>query len=152
MERIDGTRIAERAQFVERARTVAEPDVAQLRYPAGDVDTEHGEELSGEAARRHPGGCFTGTRPLEHGPHPAEVLDRSRQVGVARPGPIDIVELFELRVFVDHLQRERAAKRDAPPQPRQKRDGVRLDPLPAAAAVASLTAHEFGIDLRHIDR
>ena len=70
---------------------------------------------------------------------------------MAGPGPIDIVELFELRVFVDHLQRERAAERDAPPQPRQKRDGVRLDPLPAAAAIASLTAHELGIDLRHID-
>ena len=67
------------------------------------------------------------------------------------PRPIDVFELFELGVFIDNFDRQRAAERGAMPEAREKRDGVGLDPLPAATAIATLAADEFGIDQCLVD-
>ena len=100
---------------------------------------------------RDPRGGLTGAGPFEHRPDPTHVLHGPREVGMARTGTIDIVEPLELGVAVDHLQRQWTAERHTPPQPRQERDGVGLDPLAAAAAIASLPTAEFGVDCRGVD-
>jgi hypothetical protein len=79
------------------------------------------------------------------------MLDGAGKISVARTRPIDVFETFELGVFIDDLECQRAPKRGAVPEPREKRDGIGLAPLAAAAAVAALTADEFRIDQVLVD-
>ncbi len=116
MERIDGACIAEAAKLRQRARPVAEHDTPELRHPAGDLDAEGGEQLAGQRASRDSCRRLAGARPLEDRADTAQMLDRAGQVGVAGTRPIDVLEPLELGVFVDHLERERAAERHAVPE------------------------------------
>jgi hypothetical protein len=117
----------------------------------GSLDAELREQLAGEGPGRHAGRGFAGTRPLEHRADAAQVLDRAGQVGMAGPRPLDLLEPFELGVFVDDLERERAAERDALPETGEERDGIGLDPLSPPAAIAPLPAPQLGVDERDID-
>ena len=126
-------------------------DATEFGHPAGHVDAEHGEQLAGEATGGDAGGRLAGAGPFEHGPNAAEVLDGAGQVDMAGPRPIDLLEPFELRILVDDLEGEWAAERHALPEAGEKCDGVGFDPLPSAAAVASLTALQFGVDRVGID-
>jgi hypothetical protein len=117
-----------------------------------DVDAEHGEQLTGQAAGCDTGRGLTGAGPLENGPHSTHVLDRAGEVGVAGTGPVDVVEFLEFGVLVDHLESQRAAERDAAPKPGQEGDGVGFDPLPSAAAIPALATLQLGVDRGYVDR
>ena len=65
--------------------------------------------------------------------------------------PLEVVELLEFVVAIDHGQRDRAAKRPAPPDSGQNLHTVRLDPLPPSPAVSTLSPTQFVVDDVGID-
>ena len=151
VERVDGAQVADRPHLRGGSLAAAQRDAAELDDEARDLDAEGREQLPGQAAGRHAGSRLAGAGPFEHGPHAAEMLDGAGEIGMAGAGPLDVFELLELGVAVDHLHRQRAAERDAPPETGEKRDGVGFDPLPAAATMAALAADELGVDRSDVD-
>ena len=79
------------------------------------------------------------------------MLDGTGKVGMAGPRPVNVLEPLELGVFIDDFERQRTAERGAMPEAREKGDSVGLNPLPAAAAIATLPADEFRIDQCLVD-
>ena len=59
------------------------------------------------------------------------------------PRALEVVEPFELVIFVDDLQRHRAADRASVPDAAEDVDPIGFDPLPAAATVAPLASCEL---------
>ena len=119
-ERIDGARITDRAEVggrpaLETILRAAKHDAAEFPHPARNLDAKHSQQLPGERSGGHASGGLAGAGPLEHSPHAPEVFDAAGQIGMAGAGPLHVVEPLELGVAVDHLERQRAPERDAPP-------------------------------------
>lgn len=71
---------------------------------------------------------------------------------MARARSREVIEPLQLKVAIGHLERDWPTERDAPPNAAQNVDGIRLDPLPPATAVATLPSPQFHIDWLDIDR
>lgn len=67
------------------------------------------------------------------------------------PRPLQIAEAFKLVIFVNNLQRDRAAERLALPNAGENIDRIGLYALASATAVATLAATKFLIDDRGIE-
>ena len=126
-------------------------DAAQLDDVAERADAERLEQLLGQRPGRHANGRLAGAGPFEHAADRAQILDRPGQIAVPRPRAFQVAEPFELVVFVDDLQRDRAAERDVVPDAAEDFDRVGLDPLPPAAAVAPLAAPQLDVDRLGVD-
>lgn len=70
---------------------------------------------------------------------------------MARPRARHLWRLVDARIPVGHLQRDRRPGRMAPANPGQHLDGVRLNALPGAAAIAALPPLQLSINGRLID-
>ncbi len=116
----------------------------------GDVakgrDAQRGEQLLRQGPGGDAGGRFPGAGPLQDRTNRTEVLDRSAQIAVSRARGRQIVHAVDFVVLVGDEQGDWAAQGHAPPDAAEDIGPVAFQPLPPAAAVASLTAVEFGVD------
>ena len=69
-----------------------------------------------------------------------------------RPRPRQIIQPIQLVVAIRHLERDRAAERNALPHAAQNVDRIGLNPLPPAAAIAALPPPQLDVDRLKIDR
>ena len=105
-----------------------------------------GQQLLGQGAGGHAGGRFPRAGPLQDGADRTEVLHRSAQVAMARPGAGQVVHAVDLEVLVGDDQGDGAAQGDAAPDAAEDLDVVGFEALAAAASIAALPAAEFGVD------
>ena len=62
------------------------------------------------------------------------------------PRASQIAQSLQFVVFIDHLQRDRAAERCVLPDAAKNLDLIGLDALPSAATVTPLPATQFDVD------
>ncbi len=65
---------------------------------------------------------------------------------MAGPGPVEVLHLVDLEILVGNEQCDGAAQGHSPPDAGEDFHVIGFDGLPAAAAIAALPPHQFGID------
>lgn len=126
------------------------PDLVDASHETEDLNSKCLQQTTGRGPRRRPRGGLPGTRSLERVTTiVGQPLDASRQIRVARSGPVNrrcSFGIIETAVLVGNLHHERRTGGSATADARQERGAIGLDPLPGAPSVPSLTTSEFLVD------
>ena len=134
------------ALLIERAGLRPDHDGADLDDVAERRDAEGFEQVFSPGRRRRLGRRFLGAGPLQNAADRAEMFDRAGQVAVSRPGAGEIVQLLDFRVVIGDQHCDGASDGRALPQAAEDFGAIGFEPLPPAAAEASLAAAQFGVD------
>jgi hypothetical protein len=168
---VQGRIIRDRADAIDGdGQRLVDPDAADHRHVAQDLDAEVRQQLARDGARGNARRRLPGARALEHVADVLEaVLESTGEVGVARARAchgraagargflghlrLDVHRLLPvLPVLVRDEERNRAAGRLAPAYARQHLRAIGLDRHAAPAAVAALPPAKRGGHRVEIDR